>query len=168
MLCKGRGRGCRGTHGESASHWALQLLAVFIEPLLRRSVWANAGRRFQVVFKYWMNGRPAKRMYLLDNCYELIAAHELRAGMSLDFYATEDGRHVSPDGPCGVCSRVSLLAMPNVHPIHFTTNFCLCAQQRACTAVSCNVAAACRCRRAHSVNFAECMQVVGSRGRVLA
>lgn len=59
------------------------------------TVWDIHGNNFNVVLKYWMNGRPvAKRMWLLDQCQEVIAVLGLEPGKQLDFYKADDGRLV--------------------------------------------------------------------------
>ncbi len=59
------------------------------------TLWDEYGNSFSVVLKYWMNGRPvAKRMWLLDQCHELISVLGLEPGVQLEFYKADDGRFV--------------------------------------------------------------------------
>jgi len=59
------------------------------------TLWDVHGNTFSVILKYWMNGRPvAKRMWLLDQCQEVIAALGLEQGKLLDFYQADDRRLV--------------------------------------------------------------------------
>jgi len=59
------------------------------------TLWDIHGNSFSVMLKYWMNGRPvAKRMWLLDQCQEVIAVLGLEPGKQLDFYKADDGRLV--------------------------------------------------------------------------
>ena len=76
----------------------------------------------QATLKFWMNGKPSRRMYVLDNCTQLVQDLHLRAGCKLQFYKRPDDRvvccHLSgalseviaelPSGACAcaaVCTR---------------------------------------------------------------
>jgi hypothetical protein len=59
------------------------------------ALWDQCGNCYGVVLKFWLNGRPvAKRMWLLDQCQELIAGLKLVPGSVLEFYEADDGRLV--------------------------------------------------------------------------
>jgi hypothetical protein len=59
------------------------------------TLWDVHGKAFNVVLKFWMNGRPiAKRMWLLEQCQQIITALALEPGTRLDFYKADDGRLV--------------------------------------------------------------------------
>ena len=49
----------------------------------------------QATLKFWMNGKPSKRMYVLDNCTQLVQDLNLRAGCKLQFFKRPDERVVS-------------------------------------------------------------------------
>ena len=54
-----------------------------------------AGSEGSFLLKFWANGKPPKRMYLMEGCREFVRRKALKAGCHLAFYATPDRRFVS-------------------------------------------------------------------------
>ena len=59
-------------------------------------LFVQTGNSYACIYKFWMNGRPpCKRMWVLDQCHNVIHALNLTPGAQLDFYKSKDGRFVS-------------------------------------------------------------------------
>ena len=71
----------------------------------------------QATLKFWMNGKPSKRMYVLDNCTQLVQDLNLRAGCKLQFFKRPDDRVVGCHLP-GALSEL-IAALQSCSQAHF-------------------------------------------------